>query len=919
MATELTLGDLQAIAEELADRYLAIYTEKIRSLNPSRTGKEVNDALWGTISLSPLEVVILDSPLLQRLRFVRQLGVAHWVYPGAVHTRFEHTLGVVHQMQQLITALNAAAQIEKSESRALISKSEAQLLRLCALLHDIGHAAFSHVSEKSLESLPEFATLSREFSNDLSMEDRGEDKQLSEMLAYYIVRSPAMRNLLDAALKHYRADLELFTNDEKNLNSVIEKVSLALIGRKIDNKRPLIHELISGPFDADKLDYLSRDAKLSGTPSLLDIPRLVQKIAVRVMPAADLPQDIAGQIQIDEDDGENHDAWLFGVKVSGKSILDELQLARMLAYAKIYRHPKVIAIEQMIRAFIEAIAKITDPKQLLVFLYTQADDALIGLGQAELREAMKVSRATPRIKTALSQAEAALKAIRERRLWVRAFQLNNSDIMGRYEIGSEGMDLFRADIDHPQAREEFVRRVRDETFNLLQMNILDISPSRSQLDSMIMIRVLNSSSGETQTGRAYIIPKSGSPVQFSRYVRAQGSWVEQYMSDQPKAFIFSPSDIADAVFMAVERVVRKFYNWKLSSWIEESSKRDKKIIKKLKRKIPPEGWKGIPFDIRPMPDRLKNQDVIRKLEKFDEMRSSFQEPDAPAWANDYPSQTIPREQRTRAWLHQFDNDEHVNCALHLLESFKMLTRYDTTATLDKFFEQNPEFRGAWVVPFGDAKDSGAVQAYLIAGHSHVSQLGTLDDYEQRGQGRPLIILDDFIGSGGQATDILAAWFKRTDLRKDLGEQRDALTPKIATCLKESKIAFVFVSGWDQGIQAIRDVTQKLELSALVFCNLEERDIPFAQQSLLKAKVPVPVIDSFLLRCQEIGADLVRSEPGKEQLSDEKVLERSLGYGGKAMLMASFVNVPTQTLTAIWMSGKADNVPWSPLLRRRKKS
>jgi HD superfamily phosphohydrolase len=919
LATELTLGDLQTIAEELADRYLAIYADKIRSLSPSHAGKEVNDALWGTISLSPLEVVILDSPLLQRLRFVRQLGVAHWVYPGAVHTRFEHTLGVVHQMQQLITALNAAAQIEKPEGPVLISKSEAQLLRLCALLHDIGHAAFSHVSEKSLESLPAFATLSREFSNELSMEDRGEDKQLSEMLAYYIVRSPAMRSLLGSALKHYRVNLELVPNDEKNLNLVVEKISLALIGRKIDNKRPLMHELISGPFDADKLDYLSRDAKLSGTPSLLDIPRLVQKIAVRIMPAANLPQDIAGQIQIDEDDGVNHEAWLFGVKVSGKSILDELQLARILAYAKIYRHPKVIAIEQMIRAFIEAIANITDPKRLLIFLYTQADDALIGLSRAELRDSMKVSRATPRIKAALHQAEIALKAIRERRLWVRAFQLNHSDILLQNEIGSEGIDLFRADLDHPQAREEFVRRVRDETFSLLQMNILDVAADRNELDSMIMIRVLNSSSGETQTGRAYIIPKSGSPVQFSKYARAQGSWVEQYMSDQPKAFIFSPPEIADVVFVAVERVVRKIYNWKLSGWIEESSKRDKKIIKKLKQKIPSAGWKGIPFDIRPMPDRLKSQDVNKKLEKFDEMRSSFQEPDAPEWANDYSPQTIPKEQRTKAWLHQFENDEHVNCALHLLENFKVLTRPDTIATLDNFFKQNPDFRGAWVVPFGDAKDSGAVQAYLSAGHSCISQLGTLDEYEQRGQGSPLIILDDFIGSGGQATDILAAWFNRADLRKDLGEHREALTPKIATCLKESKIAFVFVSGWDQGVEAVRDVTQKLELSAMVFCNLEERDIPFARQSLLNAKISIPVIESFLSRCQEIGADLIRSEPGKEHLTEEKVLERALGYGGKAMLMASFVNVPTQTLTAIWMSGKADNVNWSPLLRRRKKS
>src|ERR1043165_6401810 len=137
---------LDGVADSLCERYVTPYVARIREKGLPRLGlKQVHDSLWGTISLRPLEVALLDSPLLQRLRHLRQLGVVHWVYPGADHSRFEHSLGVLHQAQQLISAINRAS-VTKYD-RPVISEDDIQMLRVAALLHDVGHPVMSHVSE----------------------------------------------------------------------------------------------------------------------------------------------------------------------------------------------------------------------------------------------------------------------------------------------------------------------------------------------------------------------------------------------------------------------------------------------------------------------------------------------------------------------------------------------------------------------------------------------------------------------------------------------------------------------------------------------------------------------------------------------------------------------------------------------------
>lgn len=101
--------------------------------------REIRDPVHGFIHRTPLEEEIIDTPLFQRLRRIKQLALASMVYPGALHTRFDHSLGVMHLADRL------------SERLLDDDRETKRIMRLAALLHDVGHGPFSHVSETIID------------------------------------------------------------------------------------------------------------------------------------------------------------------------------------------------------------------------------------------------------------------------------------------------------------------------------------------------------------------------------------------------------------------------------------------------------------------------------------------------------------------------------------------------------------------------------------------------------------------------------------------------------------------------------------------------------------------------------------------------------------------------------------------------
>lgn len=147
------------------------------------SSKIIHDAVWGTNMFYSWEVALIDSPLIQRLRRIHQTGLAYLVYPTATHTRFEHSLGVTILVSKLVLHLN------KNNGKSSISYEDTSKLRLAALLHDIGHSFFSHVSEQIYERDNEFQLLKSEINARYSVTPKGH-----EIMSFLMVNSKIFQN-----------------------------------------------------------------------------------------------------------------------------------------------------------------------------------------------------------------------------------------------------------------------------------------------------------------------------------------------------------------------------------------------------------------------------------------------------------------------------------------------------------------------------------------------------------------------------------------------------------------------------------------------------------------------------------------------------------------------------------------------------
>lgn len=305
----------------------------------------VSDPVHGVIRIPQLLFDgIIDDPLYQRLRSIKQLALTHYVYPGAVHTRFEHSLGVAHMADKILEGAISNTRRHILSGCTCASPSDAECLSrvldeleamrpaliAAALLHDVGHQAYSHnfeAAQRDLllvlnEAAPGLGVDHEKVSVEMAtlLHEKAGDECLAGIL------SDAVEILKYAYDDEYRMEIE--DNPEyrpacpQGEGGGANYRYLAI---------SILSSIISSPLDADRLDFLYRDSYYSGNPlGYIDINRIY---------------DIVVIVPYTDDKGQRRLG--LGITEKGTTVLESTLLARQFMYNTVYLHPVSMGYDAM--------------------------------------------------------------------------------------------------------------------------------------------------------------------------------------------------------------------------------------------------------------------------------------------------------------------------------------------------------------------------------------------------------------------------------------------------------------------------------------------------------------------------------------------------------------------------------------------
>jgi len=250
---------------------------------------------------------LIETPEFQRLRRIRQLGVAEFVFPSATHTRFAHSVGVFHPARTLLNLIRR----EVGEEIFDRGKHRAEVTVIAALLHDLGHGPFSHTFE-------------------------------------------SVQKTRGVGRKHEQWTADIIRYDQGNISPLLEEHQLgfseevaALLAA--DDPTDIYHAVVSSSFDADRLDYLRRDRLMTGTGAgAIDFDWLMEHIRVRNIEIEAVDSDVStDRILVPT----------FCLDSKALPAAEQFLLARYTLHEQVYFHKATRCVEHMIARLLHLVAE----------------------------------------------------------------------------------------------------------------------------------------------------------------------------------------------------------------------------------------------------------------------------------------------------------------------------------------------------------------------------------------------------------------------------------------------------------------------------------------------------------------------------------------------------------------------------------
>lgn len=502
--------DMPTEFEEAIKQFVKSSLDGYDPTTPNRR-KAIHDALWGTVTLSPAEIDILDCPLLQRLRFIHQTGFAYFVYPSANHSRLEHSIGVLAIVTRIVDALNA-------RGTPPIDPLDKQELRLAALLHDCGHGFLSHISEYFYEQ--------HRWIRDLKKNPEYEQAKAHEIMSYMIVESEEFNKFFDKIRDKYRSEDKVIASiDAKRL----KEIANLIIARPPSSEKAYLAGIINGPFDADKLDYIARDSYFTGLRLVVDIERLLYSLVIH-----DVPIDNGTEKRL-------------VALSSASSALEQVLFSKIQLYSALYQHAKVKATDSMLISLLSYMRDLygnikRDTKSQIIL---SAPTDFLKLTDYDVLDPARHDDEFIKDK---------IKCFRNRKLWLKALVISpltidkNKDNITRLINGEND---FRQDI-MDGLRKEIHSRIPDPAKGTLYDIAVDFPKLAPLNEAKLQV----------------VLQPNNNVVSLNKLFPSQ-DWLQTYVDKKWKGHVFCSENVQHEVSKAAKEVLESKLDIKFNSLATE--------------------------------------------------------------------------------------------------------------------------------------------------------------------------------------------------------------------------------------------------------------------------------------------------------------------------------------------------------------
>ncbi|RBP42525.1 hypothetical protein DES53_106234 [Roseimicrobium gellanilyticum] len=899
-------------------KFVAYHLEPVAGLSEeafdSYGGKSISDPIVGYSHLLPWEVAIVDTRLFQRLRGITQLGLAKLVYPALAYSRFEHTLGVLARSMEMVNRLKYIDSVAKYPKMPVGATIDDFLtpVRLAALFHDIGHCLFSHVSERILWNLqgsdryPSSQQILKEFQTFFR---RPKMLAPAEVLSIAILTCEPMRSFLR------KLDIKEGGRDNIIARWVCDAAHF-IAGMPVPGRPNTVFlaQVISGGLDADKLDYMPREAHYANLPLSVDLGRIIDKINVFECKGESLPEGLRHLKECFDDQG----LLVFGMSKGGQFAFEEFCLARVSLYDKIYLHQKVRAAEAQLGSYLARIpSKVREYDQLHSWLWLSES----GVAQPDSllpREVKVESYKEMEIK----YSDFGVTKLRDRALVRRAFAFGPSNSLSdplpstdQHTAPTRSMSLFQV---MKNGADGYTLLILAELRKIVAA--LDASTPIHEDDLRdILLDVPEYERVQQGQNSLYIEHPASLPIRWTLPI---DQVVHYYLQNRALGYLFAPSQLCALVLLAAERVIWDEFALQyaqegyVASSVISNAERIRQQLDKNNYYVGARRLKPLSPFLKLMATNEKIASITAKLRAFcPPGKLPVTVADVTAFVGQFPQELQPS-------------------ALMLCDRFEIVYPIQVGKLVSEVFhDASDQLSGkVAIVPLGNLADSAnhLIYSWKNNADEKIRTVGNkvtmLADSVVR-TSETIILFDDNINSGYQALNILAEWLE-VDLPENVKLAEHHVDPlgKVAQKrLKQINLIFVFGVGREQSEQEFRAALHLVGVDSdrvkvtMGRCLRSEERILSGSGSILEEAKRLQ-LKSYL---SKVGAQILLPDvyeaaaPGEKELMRNAAKRRALGDHETEGTILFPYNTPSMTIAAFWCTGMFEGQKWIPLFERRR--